>query len=189
MTTRERIVKAAASLLDAGGESAVTLRAVGLASGISHNAPYKHFKDRNALLAAVATRDFIALAEAFEAIGKERVRPLTKLKRALRTFVAYGRDFPARYQLLYSDPEIATRGGDLEGAAMKSFGALASIVSECQQSAQMPDVPTVQLAGLIYASVHGLVDLQAGGRLRSEKGFKGVDEGVDLLLRVLSHAL
>ena len=43
MTTAERIIEAAAALLDSGGESAVTLRAVGLASGISHNAPYKHF--------------------------------------------------------------------------------------------------------------------------------------------------
>lgn len=187
MTTSERILEAAAALLDSGGEGAVTLRAVGLASGVSHNAPYKHFKDRSALLAAVATRDFLALNEAFAHASQDRVRPLTKLKRALQAFVEYGRDFPARYRLLFSDPEIASRGGDLEAAAMKSFATFAALVSECQQLGQLPQVPAVPLAGLIYASVHGLIDLQAGGRMRSEKGFDSVTEGVDLLLKVLSN--
>lgn len=188
MTTADRIVDAAASLLDAGGESAVTLRAVGLASGISHNAPYKHFKSRSALLAAVATRDFTDLEKAFARIGRERVRPITKLKRALQHFITYGREFPARYRLLYSDPQLARQGGNLEAAAMKSFLTFTSLVSECQQSKQLPSVPPLQLAGLLYASVHGLIDLQAGGRMRSEKGLKGAEAGVLLLLKLLSPA-
>ncbi len=188
MTTAERIIGAAASLLDSGGESAVTLRAVGLASGISHNAPYKHFKDRSALLAAVATRDFGTLNDAFVEAGKGRSRPLAKLRRALQAFIEYGRDCPARYRLLFSDPEIAALGGELEAAAMRCFGAFAALIAECQQAGQLPQVPAPQLAGLIYASVHGLIDLQAGGRMRSEKGFESVMHSVDLLVSVLSPA-
>jgi AcrR family transcriptional regulator len=55
MTTHKKLIAAAKRLLDTGGDQAVTLRAVGHACGISHNAPYKHFKNRDALLAAVAT--------------------------------------------------------------------------------------------------------------------------------------
>ena len=44
MNTNERPIAAAAALLDSGGGSPVTLRAVGAAVGVSHNAPYKHFK-------------------------------------------------------------------------------------------------------------------------------------------------
>ena len=187
MTTSERIIEAAASLLDTGGESAVTLRAVGLASGISHNAPYKHFKDRSALLAAVATRDFRTLNEAFEEARKGRARPLIKLRRALQAFVEYGEHCPARYRLLFSDPEIAAHGGELQVAAMRCFGTFAAVIVECQQAGQLPEVPAAQLAGLIYASVHGLVDLQAGGRLKSEKGFASIMESIDLLLSVLSQ--
>jgi AcrR family transcriptional regulator len=47
VTTDKKLILAATTLLDAGGEDAVTLRAVGHASGISHNAPYKHFKTRS----------------------------------------------------------------------------------------------------------------------------------------------
>jgi AcrR family transcriptional regulator len=46
VTTGRRLIIAAIALLDSGGEGAVTLRAVGNASGISHNAPYKHFESR-----------------------------------------------------------------------------------------------------------------------------------------------
>ena len=60
-TTRQKLVAAASSLLDSGGQAAVTLRAVAERVGVSHNAPYRHFRDRNALLAAVAERDFNAL--------------------------------------------------------------------------------------------------------------------------------
>lgn len=53
MTTDKKLIVAAEALLDAGGESAVTLRAVGSAVGVSHNIPYKHFKGRSAPLAQV----------------------------------------------------------------------------------------------------------------------------------------
>ena len=52
--TRDTLVAVAAQLLDEGGPEAVTLREVGHRAGVSHNAPYKHFADKEALLAAVA---------------------------------------------------------------------------------------------------------------------------------------
>jgi AcrR family transcriptional regulator len=186
MKTSERILEATAILLDSGGEAAVTLRAVAQASGISHNAPYKHFRDRNALLAALATREFVLLTESFRKLGQARVKPLKKLKRALQAFSEYGRDHPFRYQLLFSDPEIAKQQGALQQAAMSAFSALASLVDECQRGDALPAAPTTELTMLLYATVHGLVDLQAGGRMKSEKGFKGVSDGVAFLLSVLS---
>ena len=186
MKTDERIIESAAALLDSGGSAAVTLRAVGRASGISHNAPYKHFANRAALLSAVATRDFQKLAGRFATSAQQHVQPLTKLKRALQAFSEYGRDYPNRYQLLFSDPQIAQQKGELQRAAMASFSAFALIVAECQQAGVLPTVPTPALAGLLYASVHGLIDLEASGRMKTEKGFMNVTAGIALLLKVLA---
>ncbi len=186
MKTSERILESAAALLDAGGTSAVTLRAVGQVSGVSHNAPYKHFVNRDSLLAALATQEFQKLAAAFFAFGQEKVQPLTKLKRALQAFSQYGRDYPGRYQLLFSDPDIAKHEGALSQAAMASFSAFALLVAECQKAGALPAVPTPALAGLLYASVHGLIDLEASGRMKTEKGFMSVTEGIALLLKVLA---
>ncbi len=46
MTKDRRLIIAATALVDSGGEGGVTLRTVGHASGIPHNARYKHFESR-----------------------------------------------------------------------------------------------------------------------------------------------
>lgn len=185
MKTDQRLVAAAASLLDMGGDSAVTIRAVAQAVGVSHNAPYKHFKDRSALLRAVAIQDFAVLTNAFAEVRQLQIKPLAKLKQALTVFVSYGQEYPARYRLLFSDPDIAVQGGELEAAAMGAFAEFAVIVQECQEAKELPDVLNVELTGLIYASVHGLIDLQAGGRMRREKGLTDAYKGVELLVDLL----
>lgn len=182
MGTSERLVEAAAALLDQGGESAVTLRAVSHAVGVSHNAPYKHFDDRAALLAAVAIRDFGTLAASFRAILRTRRGPRKKLQEALTAFTSYGRANPARYRLLFSDPEIGRRGGDLELAALGAFAVFASIVEEFQAETMSAAVPARDVAGLIYAAVHGLIDLEASGRMREQNGLQDADQGIGLLL-------
>jgi len=139
-----------------------------------------------ALLGAIATRDFRMLGASFTALGQEEVKPLIKVKRALQAFSEYGRDFPHRYQLLFSDPDIAKQEGDLQQAAFASFTAFALLVKECQEAEVLPSVPTPALAGLLYASVHGLIALQASGRMKSGKSFMNVSEGITLLLNVLA---
>ena len=187
MSTGERLVAAAAALLDSGGEGAVTLRAVGQAVGVSHNAPYKHFKDRSALLAAVAVRDFGTLTDSFSEIRRSPSTPMSKLKRALGTLIDYAHEYPSRYRLLFSDPDVAARGGDLQEAAVRTFAGLAAIVGECQASGDLPEASNVALTGLLCASAHGLIDIEAGGRMRQEKGLTGVAEGMDLLIGLISH--
>jgi AcrR family transcriptional regulator len=186
MTTDKKLIAAAAALLDSGGEDAVTLRAVGHAVGVSHNAPYKHFKDRGALLAAVAMVDFAMLTDAFSGIRKSASKPTTKLKRALKAVVEYGHAHPARYRLIFSNPEVAAQGGDIEQAALNTFAEFAAIVQECQAKKELPDVSNVALSGLLYASMHGLIDLEASGRMRPAKGLSSVGQSIDLLVQLLS---
>ncbi len=186
MTTGEKLIAAAADLLDSGGQDALTLRAVGHAAGVSHNAPYKHFKNRSALLAAVAIVDFEMLAGEFDSIRHSSSTPTAKLTRALHLVVRYSREHPAHYRLLFNDPDIAAQGGDLERAALKTFGEFVSIVQECQLAEELPAMPNTKLAGLLFATLHGLIALDANGILRPEKGLASVGEGIDLLVRLLS---
>lgn len=181
-STKERLVEAASDLLDAGGQAAVTLRAVAEAVGVSHNAPYRHFRDRNALLAAVAERDFVFLRRAFEADvdGSGAARPL--LRAAAGALIAYGRHHPARYRLLFSDPELASTGGAMEAAALAAFRAFDDLVQRCGFD---HGTPSVRLTGLIYAAVHGAIDLELGGRARDAKGLGSVTATADLLFDLI----
>ena len=168
LTTDKKLILAATALLDSGGEDAVTLRAVGHASGISHNAPYKHFKSRDALLAAVATEDFVTLTKAFEAVRQSSRKPSAKLMKALNVVVDFSVEHPARYGLLFNDPTIAALKGELEKAALAAFGEFIAIVQECQAAQSLPTIPDITLAGLLFATMHGLI--ASGGKRQNAPG-------------------
>ena len=72
-TTRNSILRAATKLLDQSGPDGVTLRGVAQIAGLSHNAPYKHFQDKEALLAGVAARELRARAAAMITAGLQEI--------------------------------------------------------------------------------------------------------------------
>jgi AcrR family transcriptional regulator len=186
MTTDKRLIEAAAKLLDAGGEEAVTLRAVGHAAGVSHNAPYKHFANRSALLAAVATVSFADLAEAMAAIRRSAQTPIEKLFATLDLFMGYSREHPARYRLLFNNPETAAAGGELKVKALETFEHFRSIVQECQEANDLPAAPSGTLASLIFATTHGLLAIEGNGQLHPEKGLSSVKGSLEILLALLA---
>lgn len=187
MTTARRLIEVAAALLDSGGESAVTLRAVGKAAGLSHNAPYKHFENRNALLAGVAIEDLAMLTAAIRRVRSQPASPIDSLLAAIRTVTDYSQKHPARYRLLFDDPDIAAQQGELKQAAMAMFGEFVAAVRECQAAGQLPQMSDTALTGLIFATVRGLIGLQASGRMHPEKGFAGIDPSLELLVELLSR--
>ncbi len=185
-TTKEQLVSAASALLDAGGQGAVTLRAVSEQVGVSHNAPYRHFRDRSALLAAVAERDFTNLRQAFEDQGRDGQDARSALKNATAALIAYAREHQARYRLLFSDPGLVP-DQDLRDAAFGSFQAFSKIVAWCQEDDVLPRIDTVSLTGLIYATLHGAIDLELGGRASGSKGLDSIEATIDLLFATIGH--
>lgn len=188
MKTDQKLVDAAKNLLDQGGENAVTLRAIAQAVGLSHNAPYKHFADRRAILEAIAIDDFVYLTKTFEAVRQTRAAPINKLRKALKKFVGYSQNYPARYRLLFDNPEIGASGSEVQTAAFAVFTEFAAIVKECQKTGALASLPNAELTGLIYATVHGLIDLHFGGHLRAEKGFSSIPESIELFIKLVIKA-
>lgn len=124
-----------------------------------------------ALLAAVATRDFVMLTDAFSKTRLERIKPPTKLKRALRAFVAYAQDYPARYRLLLIRELLRREALSKPRQWAHSLSSPPSFRS-VRTPRRCLKCRNLELASLIYGSVHGLIDLQVGGRMRKEKGLK-----------------
>ena len=186
--TKGRLVAAASDLLDAGGQGAVTLRAVAEVVGVSHNAPYRHFRDRSALLAAVAERDFNGLRQAFQVKAGDLHDAGQSLRAATMVLMAYAREHPARYRLLFSDPNLPSGGGSMEIAALGAFQAFGAIVQRCQADGSLRSIETARLTGLIYATLHGAIDLELGGRAREAKGLGSIEATVSLLLDLLAEA-
>jgi AcrR family transcriptional regulator len=186
MNTAERLVSAAAELLDTGGEAAVTLRAVAAAVGVSHNAPYKHFASRDALLAEVATADFTAITGIWTQIRTSPEEPAARLLSALDVVIRFSQDHPARYRLLFGSPDIATQGGSLTDAANRALRGFADIVEDCQTAGALPASSENTLAIVLFAATHGLIDADASGRLRSDSG-TDIRSGMEFLIGLLHN--
>ena len=182
-TTKEQLVTAAAALLDHGGAEAVTLRRVAEKVGVSHNAPYRHFRSRSALLAAVAERDFHGLHHAFDQAGA-RQDAAQALQGAAAALIDYARQHPARYHLLFSDPGLEPEA-ELRSAALASFKAFTAVVVRSRGEGLLPSADPVALTGLIYAALHGAIDLELGGRGGEAKGLSNVHTTAALLFDLL----
>ena len=186
-TTKQLLVCAASRLLDSGGQEVVTLRAVAEQVGVSHNAPYRHFPGRGALLAAVAECDFNLLRQAFEDADREGRDAETTLRDATRALITYALGHKARYRLLFSDPQLQL-SPSLREAAFGAFTAFTRIVARCQGDNALPSADTVSLTGLIYATLHGAIDLEIGGRASGAKGLGSVETTASLLFGLLKGA-
>ena len=183
-TTKQQLISAASRLLDEGGQEAVTLRAVAEQVGVSHNAPYRHFSGRGALLGAVAERDFAMLRQAFADQDTVNDNAEAAVRGSAGALIAYGLAHKARYRLLFSDPQLPSNSS-LKEAAFGAFTAFSDIVARCQRDGVLPNTDTVNLTGLIYAALHGAIDLNIGGRASGAKGLDNVEATAGLLLNLL----
>ena len=134
----------------------------------------------------MATADFVALTDAFKAVRQRRAKATGKLLQALKVVVDFSVQHPARYRLLFNDPAIAAQKGELEQTAIAAFAEFIAIVKECQAARTLPEVPEETIAGLLFASMHGLIALEANGRMHPQKGLHGVENGLETLIQLLA---
>ena len=165
LSTKERILASAIDLLDAGGPSAVTLRAVGDAAGISQSAPYRHFTDKRALLDAMVRQIIQQLCFAVETAQTESASPLAALHLVVGQYFDFARRFPIRYRLLLEESRSDSEVG---AESRRAFASVADLVNRAQRSRELRDGDPAQIVALIFGAVHGMADLEQFGLVTVE---------------------
>lgn len=155
---RADLLAAAMGILRASGDGGVTLRAVARAAGVSQTAPYRHFSDKGALLAAVAESGFAALLVRCRKRLASDKDPRERLHQLGIAYVQFALDEPAMFRLMFS-AELAQLKHQHPGLAATSrqvyetmHGTVADILSE--GSADRADLDTSSVAA--WSLVHGL---------------------------------
>lgn len=150
---RAELVRVAGEMLDQGGAAALTLREAARRAGVSHSAPYRHFADREALVAEVVAQSFARLGESLREAAPAGGAAVA------RAYLRFALAHPRRYQLMYAEQAWPARSGDRReqlAAVMRVFAAT------------VPDLGNVDRrpsATAAWALLHGLAQLAIGGYL------------------------
>jgi AcrR family transcriptional regulator len=166
---KESLLEAAVQLIAEVGPAGFNLREVARRAGVSHNAPYRHFRDKDELLAGVAAQGFKELNEAMQEGAASESTAIGKLKRAGYAYVAFALHWPEHFAAMFDAPGL---GNDplCRPAGEAAFGTLTGLIDLCQREGQLPEGGTEYRALLAWSLVHGIARLGVANRLpfRSE---------------------
>jgi AcrR family transcriptional regulator len=165
---REAMIRVAEQLLEAEGPSGWTVRAAARIAGVSSGAPYRHFADKDSLLAAVAARAFEQLhAEVAERLHQHPLGSLERLHGLGKAYMGFAVAHPSRYQVMFGRDIFTPKGhAELHAATDRLFETLKHEVEHAQQRGVLRgDLPSQNVAATAWAVMHGLADLLLNGRL------------------------
>jgi len=139
------LLRAAGKTLEERGIGALSLREAARHAGVSHNAPYRHFPDREALLAALA-------AEGFAMLG-ERLRG--RSGRAMgEAYVRFALEQPQRFRLMFGGVLPMAKYPELRSAADGAYQALVAAFKDLAR----PQVAAAAAWSLVHGLSHLLLD-------------------------------
>jgi AcrR family transcriptional regulator len=162
---RNALIAAGVRMLATGGEQTLSLRQLAREAGVSHNAPYMHFADKEALLAAVAEEGFGLLAEqlnaALTAAGSDW--PL-RLQAGSWAYVQFALDHPAHFNVMFRDYELDQYPSYFK-ASLEALAILEALVVAGQAEGLVRAGDSRQLATLVWSLLHGLATILAGRKM------------------------
>jgi AcrR family transcriptional regulator len=192
---RRALIDTALDLVTEEQDWAFSLREVARRAGVSHQAPYNHFPEKQDLLAAVAVVGFERLRDGLLSAMAGIDDPEALVEAIGRTYVRLGLENPALYRLMFG-PGLADVGPGDRPMAARSAGARARAVLEdaIQRGARSGvfAIPADSLkdqvlaAHVVWSAVHGLTTL-AIDRLMAPG--VTVDEMIEKLLRTVIEGL
>lgn len=166
---REALLSASLRLIEAEGIGAVSLRRVAREAGVSPGAPYHHFADRGALLAALTAAGFRLLGQDMAAARADAGSPVQALSAVLRAYVAFAQRHPGYFRLMFR-PELSGWHKDpaVKAAVHDAERQLDETVADCVRAGVIPAGQADPLAVMAWSMAHGLASLWVDGMLEDE---------------------
>ena len=158
---REALIEAALEMIRAAGPNGFTLAEVARAVGVSGAAPYRHFRDRNALIADIARQGFEKFSELlFAAWDEGRPTPVAAIEAVARAYLAFARREPAFYAAMFEpgfpledDPALLT-------ASERAFGVLRLAADAAVRAMKLLSRPPALMVALhVWSLCHGVAAL------------------------------
>jgi AcrR family transcriptional regulator len=168
---RDTLVDAAVALIARKGPQGFSLREVARRARVSEAAPYWHFTDREALLAAVAERGFVEMAKKMMVIWSREAEPSERFRALGIGYVRFALAHPSYLRVMFGSevPDKAVHPG-LKEAGERTFALLVQAIADCQAAGQVRSGAPEELAVAAWSIVHGLAALLVDGKLKDRVG-------------------
>ncbi len=160
---REALIRAALNLIGEKGPAGFTFADAARAAGVSSAAPYRHFRDRDALLADVAKRGFELFAVALEKAWNDgKPNPYVAFEAVGRAYLAFARKEPAHYSAMFEAGIAPDADPELQKAADAAFNVVRR-ASEALTAHLPPGgrPPALMMSLHIWSLAHGIASLFA----------------------------
>ncbi len=162
---REALIRAALNLIGEKGPAGFTFADAARAAGVSSAAPYRHFRDRDALMADIAKRGFELFRDSLQKAWNDGKPNLyVAFEEVGRAYLAFARNEPAHYSAMFEAGIALDSAPGLQQAADDAFAVLRSAAEAL--SAHMPKEsrpPAFMMSLHIWALAHGTASLFARG--------------------------
>lgn len=150
---RESLLKIAEAQLEKDGPSGLSLRKLGRKLGVSPGAPYRHFEDKDGLLAALATRGFQRLRTMMLDAQEGAVGGKERLRRSGIGYLRFASQHPELFRLMFGwmpardVPELYESGD-------AAFAVLVEVLTVCHEDGLLSQDP-LEAGLLAWSAVHG----------------------------------
>ena len=165
LNLKSSLLDSAVALVGEVGPQAFTLREVARRAGVSHNAPYRHFRDKDDLLAAVAAQGFDRLTEQMHKAMAKGVTAAERLSLAGRGYVQFALQWPQHVLVMFETPVPVDERPEHAQAAQRAFQTLLDAIAAVQAEGGLPEGDPQTFAIVAWSGVHGLAKLAIGRRL------------------------
>ena len=177
---RERLCDMAAGLFAARGREGFTLRDLAGKLGVSAMTPYRYFKDKDAILAAIRARAFNRFAQALEEACATPGDAPTRAYAASEAYLRFALDDPTSYKLMFDLSQDDSRYPELAEAAERARLTLTRHIHPLVEQGLLEGDPDL-IGHVFWTVMHGAVMLKFAGKL--DRDFRAVlDEAFRALI-------
>ncbi len=161
---KNALIRSGTELLAEEGVTSLSLRQVAARAGVSHSAPYAHFADKQALIAAISTEGFRRLYD-YMAEAAAEPDPARALEKAAWAYVQFALDNRACFQLMFSGILEDGQYPEFSAISHQSFRQIEELTRRCQAAGYLRPGPVDVAALSLWSQVHGFVCLYLEGQI------------------------
>lgn len=163
---RNALIAAGLDVLREQGAEALNLREVARKAGVSHAAPYRHFADKEALIAAIATDGFRKLeAQLRKSLDSRRRTTAAKLIALGQAYVQFALNHIDHFRVMFTLHRERDAYPELHIASKACFNVLVSMVAEGQAAGDLQAGDPVLMSEIMWSSLHGMAMLLSHGQI------------------------